>query len=411
MAQKVPAPQGLRPASPRLKRINPKFVMAATGIAVGATVAVFAFDPGFGMGAKEKEPQPPMLSNVAPVLDGLPQDYSGMGRPSQVAAATAELPRPPLELDIPKAPVMATEKPPPVQQPIQPRPSNPRPVQQKTAKGIMVGGDDGLDDYMGASGGPVPGVQMVADDSRYGWDGYQSGMDEESGGYGGRQPPMRSQHRRSAAQDFRAQNRGQSEMYLQQSVTDPLGEWEIWPGTIIPAKLATATNSELGGHVTARVSADIYDNRSGRCRMIPRDSTVFGKLSDSVEYGNRRQQAVWTMLILPNGRKLDLMGMDATDGSGRAGMEADVNNHIGRLAVAAIGATALDVLGQVASWGEKNSGTEINIGGPAVDNVTSIGRRIIDRELQVRPTLEQVIGHPVSLMVDRTIQMGCYDER
>ena len=44
------------------------------------------------------------------------------------------------------------------------------------------------------------------------------------------------------------------------------------------------------------------------------------------------------------------------------------------------------------------------------NNAASIGERIIQRELNVQPNLEQVIGHPVSLMVDRTIAMGCYDE-
>lgn len=198
-------------------------------------------------------------------------------------------------------------------------------------------------------------------------------------------------------------------MYLPQTVVPPLSEWEIWPGTIIPAKLASATNSELGGNVVARISADIFDNRTGQCRMIPRDSTVFGKLSDEVQYGQRRQQAVWTMLILPNGKKLSLMGMDVTDGAGRAGITADVNNHLGRLAGAAIGATFLDVISGFARSGS-NHGTQINIGGAAADNAASIGERIIQRELNVQPTLEQIIGHPVSLMVDRTIMMECYDE-
>jgi type IV secretion system protein TrbI len=155
------------------------------------------------------------------------------------------------------------------------------------------------------------------------------------------------------------------------------------------------------------VSADIYDNRTGRCVLIPRDSTVFGKLSDEVQYGQRRQQAVWTMLILPNGSKLPLMGMDATDGAGRAGITAAVNNHYGRLAGAALAATALDVLGSLGR--SNNSGTQINIGGAAADNAASIGERIIQRELNVQPTLEQAIGHPVSLMVDRTITMECYN--
>jgi type IV secretory pathway VirB10-like protein len=68
----------------------------------------------------------------------------------------------------------------------------------------------------------------------------------------------------------------------------------------------------------------------------------------------------------------------------------------------------LDVLSGLAR--STNNGTQINIGGAAADNAASIGERIIQRELQVQPTLEQIIGKPVSLMVDRTIMMECYDE-
>ena len=179
-----------------------------------------------------------------------------------------------------------------------------------------------------------------------------------------------------------------------------------WPGDPRhdAAKPTGATNGKLGGNVVARVSADVHDNRTGRCVLIPGDATVFGKLSDEVRYGRRRRQAVWTMLILPDGRKLDLMGMGATDGAGRVGIAADVNNHYGRLADAAIAATALGSLGRDA----RNSGTQISIGGAAADNVGPVGERIIRRELNVQPILEQAVGHPVSLMVDRTITMGCH---
>jgi type IV secretion system protein VirB10 len=348
--------------------------MAAAGAA--AVIAVFVFDPGLSMTRDAPAEGLPVLSNVKPDLSMLPSDYSETQTASMTMAPGAAAP-PSLALPPP-----ASE---PKFQPAVQHYGSPAPKRKKVRRGIAVGGDDGLGE-MGQ--GQMPGYQMVADMQQ---------------GAAGQLPQPRT-----VAQGFRQQNSGGGDMYLPQAVQAPLSEWEIWPGTIIPARLASATNSELGGNVVARVSADIYDNRSGQCVLIPRDSQVFGKLSDEVQYGQRRQQAVWTMLILPDGRKLSLMGMDATDGAGRAGIPANVNNHYGRLAVAAIGATALDVLSSLAR--STNHGTQINIGGAAADNAASIGERIIQRELQVQPTLEQIIGKPVSLMVDRTIMMECYDE-
>mgnify|MGYP002715542392 CR=1 FL=1 len=370
MLPKTKAPGTLRPRSPKPRGLNRKVTIGLAGAGAAAVIAVFVFDPGFGT-VRGKPPETlPLLSNVKPDLSMLPSDY----RETQTASVAVP-PEPPLPpaVDLPP-PGAASRLVPAVQHP------GASPGRKPVRRGISVGGDDGLGDAEQA------GVRMVAD--------------RHAGAPG--QP-------RTLAQDFRHRNSAGGDMYLPRSVQAPLGEREIWPGTIIPAKLASATNSELGGNVVARVSADIYDNRTGQCVLIPRDSTVFGKLSDEVQYGQRRQQAVWTMLILPDGRKLDLMGMDATDGAGRAGITANINNHYGRLAGAAIAATALDVLGGLARGG-RNSGTQINIGGAAADNAASIGERIIQRELQVAPTLEQIIGHPVSLMVDRTIAMACYDD-
>jgi type IV secretion system protein VirB10 len=372
MQPKIKPPVTLRPRSPKPKGLSRKFIIGGSAIGAAAVVAVFVFDPGFSMTRDEPAERLPVLSNVKPDLSMLPSDYSQV---QTASIAVPEEPTLPPALDLPPP---AAE---PTFQPAVQHYGPATPQRKKVRRGISVGGDDGLGEM---AAGQTPGVQMVAD--------------TQQGGAGTPSQP------RTVAQGFRQQNGGASDMYLPQTVQAPLGEREIWPGTIIPAKLASATNSELGGNVVARVSADIYDNRTGQCVLIPRDSQVFGKLSDEVQYGQRRQQAVWTMLILPDGEKLSLMGMDATDGAGRAGITANVNNHYGRLAVAAIGATALDVLSGLAR--STNDGTQINIGGAAADNAASIGERIIQRELQVQPSLEQAIGHPVSLMVDRAIIMA-----
>ena len=214
----------------------------------------------------------------------------------------------------------------------------------------------------------------------------------------------------SKADKFRSQNKvGQDSMFLANQPIDAKprpGYGQITPGFIIPAKLASATNSELGGSVVAMVSSDVYDEATGTCLMIDRKgSKIFGKLSDQVEYGQNRQQALWKSIHTPK-MHLDIGGMDATDASGGTGIESETNRHYGRLTVAAIGATALDVLG---SWarGGSNNGTEVNIGTSAANNVASIGQQIIQRELQVKDELYQIIAKPVSLMVDRIVELPC----
>src|SRR5690349_17529746 len=158
---KQPASPALRPTTPKRKGLNRKLILGATALAAAATVAVFVFDPGLGLGAKRRPDEVVVPSNVKPDLSGLPSDYR------ETQAASVAVP------DAPKVPDPIADLPPPagfgqpqaqpVGQPFPPAgPAAPRP--KKVRRGISVGGDDGLGDYQGrGAGGPMPGVMMAAD--------------------------------------------------------------------------------------------------------------------------------------------------------------------------------------------------------------------------------------------------------
>jgi type IV secretory pathway VirB10-like protein len=382
---------------PHVRKFNGKTAKIGVVVALGAISAVLMFDPLDWL--RGMQPAPPIDERVDPPppkldLEGLPTDMSKMGQPASVNVASASAPTPPNDKAL-GTPQMDL-----------PKPQNGIPKGFPPAENANMGGQQ-------ATGPKTTRKSLAHFAGEDPFDSIAKASQPAQNGGDTQTPQMvamnQGQEGESRADKFRNQNKGADSMFLGNeaiSAKPRPGYGQITPGTMIQAKLASATNSELGGSVVAMVSSPVYDEATGTCLMIDmKNSKIFGKLSDSVDYGQSRHQAVWKSIHTPK-MHLDIGGMDATDSAGRTGIESETNRHYGRLTVAAIGATALDVLG---SWarGSDNSGTEINIGGSAANNVASIGQQIIQRELQVKDTLEQIIGMPVSLMVDRIIELPC----
>lgn len=394
MTDKMKVSGGVR-AEPKVRKLNKRNARILMGVSALALLGAYYLDP-IAWIAAHKAP-PPTRESVEPPpsridVSALPTDYSD-DRPATAISQGGAVAPPPMDLNLPPSPsAQKNDLPPPETAFGQGTPRNKKAKTVRAPLGFV--GDDPLQaTNASAQGSTDPAAQYTQM--------AQMAQGAAQGGQGGG-------GRKSRADEFRQSSRGNS-MFLgnEPVMLNTRPGWGVIPqGTIIPANLTTATNSELGGNVTARVSADIYDPATGSCLMIDRaNSTLFGKLSDQISYGQNMHQAVWNSLITPK-YQLDLKGMDAVDGAGRTGIDSNVNRHYGRLATAVIGATLLDIVGNYAG-SSKRSNTEINIGGTVADNAASVGQRLVQRELDVQDTLEQYIGHPVSLMVNQTIELPC----
>jgi type IV secretion system protein VirB10 len=71
-------------------------------------------------------------------------------------------------------------------------------------------------------------------------------------------------------------------------------------GTLIPAVLETAINSDLPGYVRAVVSSDIRSFDGSRV-LVPRSSRLIGQYKSGVAGGQTRAYVMWTRLIRPDG--------------------------------------------------------------------------------------------------------------
>lgn len=199
---------------------------------------------------------------------------------------------------------------------------------------------------------------------------------------------------------------------LSSRLTPPGSRYEIKSGDVIPAALVTALNSELPGRIIAQVTAPVYDTVTGQHLLIPQGSRLIGTYANGTRYGDNRLLLVWNRLILPNGWSINLQEMNATDPAGAAGLSDRTDNHLGRLGLA-IGLSA--IISVIANEAEDNDDNATSltqsVGDAAAQQAAQTGGRIVDRELEVRPTLRVRAGAPVRVLVTRDIELRPYNGR
>jgi len=118
-------------------------------------------------------------------------------------------------------------------------------------------------------------------------------------------------------------------------------------------------------------------------------------------------QLVWTRLILPNGKSIVLERQPGADAEGYAGLEDEVDNHWGMLFKAALLSTVLSVGAEAGtSDSENNLAQAIRMG--ASNSISQTGQQIVERNLNVQPTLTIRPGFPVRVLVDRDLMLAPY---
>ncbi len=178
-------------------------------------------------------------------------------------------------------------------------------------------------------------------------------------------------------------------------------------GAVISAALITGIRSDLPGQITAQVTENIYDSPTGRVLLIPQGTRVIGQYDSGVGFGQRRILLVWNRLIFPNGRSIVLERQPGADAEGYAGLEDGVDYHWGELFKAAALSTLLSVGAEAGSSGQESDIVRALRNG-ASDSISQTGQQIVQRQLNIAPTLTIRPGFPVRVIVTRDLVLEPY---
>nr|WP_233283358.1 TrbI/VirB10 family protein [Agrobacterium tumefaciens] len=189
-------------------------------------------------------------------------------------------------------------------------------------------------------------------------------------------------------------------------VAAPASPNVLQAGAVISAALITGIRSDLPGQITAQVTENIYDSQTGRILLIPQGTRVIGEYDNGVGFGQRRILLVWNRLIMPNGRSIVLERQPGADAQGYAGLEDGVDYHWWDLAKAAALSTLLGIGTELAT--DDNDRLVRAIRDGAQDTVNQAGQQIVQRQLQIAPTLTIRPGFPVRVIVTRDLVLEPY---
>ncbi|ACI50742.1 conjugation TrbI family protein [Gluconacetobacter diazotrophicus PA1 5] len=181
-------------------------------------------------------------------------------------------------------------------------------------------------------------------------------------------------------------------------------------GTVIAGALNTKISSDLPGQIVGHVTQNVYDSPTGRYLLIPQGSTLFGAYNSGISFGQQRTQIIWTRLIFPDGESLVLEKLPGGDAIGQSGLADEVNNHWGQLFKAALVTTLLSVGSEAGtSQSENNLAQAIRSG--ASNGFSMVGNRLIDRSLNVQPTLTDRPGLPFTVLVGHDLLLKPYRDQ
>jgi type IV secretion system protein VirB10 len=173
----------------------------------------------------------------------------------------------------------------------------------------------------------------------------------------------------------------------------------ITQGSVIPAVLETALNSDLPGYARALVSSDVRSFDGSRV-LIPRGSRLVGQYKSAPQTGQTRMLIIWTRLLRPDGTSIQLAS-PVTDSIGEAGLTGKVDNHYLQRYGSAI---LLSVISGVASGlGGANNNTIVVGTTSQTSNVASVA---LQDNIKIPPTVRLMQGAAIQVFVARDLDFS-----
>lgn len=173
-------------------------------------------------------------------------------------------------------------------------------------------------------------------------------------------------------------------------------------GTIIQASLETAVDSTLPGPIRGVVSEDVH-SIDGSAVLIPAGSKVFGEYSSGIQLGQERILIVWTRILTPSNRSINISSYGA-DQLGRSGTGGAVDTRFGTRFG---GAALISLIGAgptIAANQSDNENAQALAQGIGND-FASASESAIAAYVNIPPTIYVRQGTSVTIIVDRDLEI------
>jgi type IV secretion system protein VirB10 len=184
-------------------------------------------------------------------------------------------------------------------------------------------------------------------------------------------------------------------------------------GTVIPASLVTAINSDLKGLVVAQVRENVYDTPKGAYLLIPQGARLIGRMAEVPQFGEDRVGVTFERLIRPDGSSIRLADTAGGDGTGASGLADQVNNHYGQMVIGALLSATLNV--GIRSTAGNIRGDYPSIGQDAAaaagTGAGQVGNAFTQRAMARPPTISVAPGFSFSVIVGQDLVLPPWKQK
>jgi type IV secretion system protein VirB10 len=169
----------------------------------------------------------------------------------------------------------------------------------------------------------------------------------------------------------------------------------VTQGTLIPAVLETAIDTDVPGFVRAVVSTDVRSFDGSRV-LIPRSSRLIGQYKSGLQAGQKRAYVIWTRLIRPDGVSVNIASPAIAFG-GETGLDGNVSSHFFERFGSAM---LLSVVGGIpALFG---NGASVILGGGS----QSAAAAAVGQSGQISPTVRVRQGQPIRVFTAKDLDFS-----
>ena len=186
-----------------------------------------------------------------------------------------------------------------------------------------------------------------------------------------------------------------------------LSKASLWDGTIISGALVTAINTDNPGVVIARVTENVYSSQDHSYLLIPEGSLLMATYNSSVTYGQKQVQVAWNLLIRPDNYRVQLGNMNGVNAQGASGYKGSVSNHPFET-LKALGMVAVYSIIQTEVTNDINSQKNEYLQNAMTDvysETTKLGNKIVDRALDIKPTIRIKEGTEIKLITNTPMEL------
>ena len=193
------------------------------------------------------------------------------------------------------------------------------------------------------------------------------------------------------------------------SATGPL--YVLREGTTVDTVLINRLDGDAAGPVKVLVSNPVYSHDMQHV-LVPEGSVILGEARKigAPGFGQQRRMAVvFHRMLMPDGYTVDLNQFKGLDQTGEMGLKDKVNNHYLQIFGTSIALGVIAGVSEIEQGGGAFTGSgsqEFTYG--ASSSLSSSATTILDRFIQIPPTITIREGHRVKIYLTQDMVLPSY---